>query len=98
MRKGLYTAVAGARQAGTTALLEDVAVPVPHLRVACQELTKLFDAHGYQNSVIFGHAKDGNIHFMLTETFQDPARLERYHAFTEEMVELVLEHKGVEMK
>ncbi|KDA42669.1 FAD/FMN-dependent dehydrogenase [Frankia sp. BMG5.23] len=94
VRKGLYTAVAGARQAGTTALLEDVAVPVPHLRAACQELTKLFDAHGYQNSVIFGHAKDGNIHFMLTETFRDPARLERYHAFTEKMVELVLEHKG----
>ena len=32
-----------------------------------RELTELFDQHGYSDSVIFGHAKDGNIHFMLTE-------------------------------
>ena len=30
--------------------------------------------------MIFGHAKDGNIHFMLNESFDDPANLERYAA------------------
>ena len=30
------------------------------------------------DSVIFGHAKDGNIHFMLNERFDDPATLDRY--------------------
>ncbi|MDI5965490.1 FAD-binding and (Fe-S)-binding domain-containing protein [Streptantibioticus silvisoli] len=94
VRKGLYTAVAGARPSGTTALLEDVAVPVPALLETCEELTALFERHGYQDTVIFGHAKDGNIHFMLNERFDDPACLDRYRAFTEDMVELVLRHGG----
>ncbi len=94
IRKGLYTTVAGARPSGTTALLEDVVVPVSALGATCEGLIRLFDVYGYENSVIFGHAKDGNIHFMLNERFEDPARLERYQQFTEEMVELILGNGG----
>ncbi len=94
IRKGLYTAVAGARPSGTTALLEDVVVPVPRLLGTCEHLTELFDQHRYEKSVIFGHAKDGNIHFMLNERFEDPANLERYQAFTLDMVDLILENEG----
>lgn len=94
VRKGLYTAVAGARPSGTTALLEDIAVPVAQLSATCTELIDLFARHGYDDSVIFGHAKDGNIHFMLTERFSDPASLARYRRFTDEMVDLVLAHGG----
>ncbi len=90
VRKGLYAAVAGARPSGTTALLEDVAVPVPELAGTCEALTGLFDRHGYEESVIFGHAKDGNIHFLLNERFDRPESLARFEAFTEDMVELVL--------
>ena len=43
IRKGLYAAVAGARPSGTTALLEDVVVPVPALLPTCERLTTLFD-------------------------------------------------------
>lgn len=91
-RKGLYAAVAGARPAGSTALLEDVVVPVPALDATCTGLAELFDAHGYADPVIFGHAKDGNIHFLLNETLGDGSA--RYEAFTEDMVELVLGHGG----
>ncbi|MEB7505927.1 FAD-binding and (Fe-S)-binding domain-containing protein [Arthrobacter koreensis] len=94
MRKGLYTTVAGARPSGTNALLEDIVVPVPSLARTCAELATLFTAHHYRDSVIFGHAKDGNIHFMLNENFSDPAELARYEAFTEEMVDLVLGEGG----
>ncbi len=94
VRKGLYTSVAGARPSGTTALLEDVAVPVPALLDTCERLTGLFARHGYENSVIFGHAKDGNVHFMLNERFDDAHCLTRYRAFTEDMVELVLGNGG----
>ena len=44
--------------------------------------------------MIFGHAKDGNIHFMLNESFEDPANLERYQRFTEDMVDVVLGNNG----
>jgi D-lactate dehydrogenase len=94
LRKGLYAAVAGARRQGTTALLEDVVVPVPALGRTCVELIRLFDKYGYRNSVIFGHAKDGNIHFMLTDGFAAKGELDRYSAFTEDMVDVVLGEGG----
>ena len=94
IRKGLYAAVAGNRPSGTTALLEDIAVPVSELLTTCEELIALLVKHGYTDSVIFGHARDGNIHFMINEEFENPAMLQRYKEFTEEMVELVLAHGG----
>ncbi|MDT0184036.1 FAD-binding and (Fe-S)-binding domain-containing protein [Microbacterium sp. ARD31] len=94
IRKGLFTAVAGARPSGTTALLEDIAVPVDRLNETCTRLIALFDRHGYEGSVIFGHAKDGNIHFLINERFDDTANLTRYEAFTDDMVDLVLSQGG----
>ncbi|WP_010147023.1 FAD-binding and (Fe-S)-binding domain-containing protein [Serinicoccus profundi] len=94
VRKGLFSAVAGARPAGTNALLEDVVVGVDVLGETCVALTELFAAHDYQESVIFGHARDGNVHFMLNERFDDPASMRRYEAFTEDMVDLVLGRGG----
>jgi D-lactate dehydrogenase len=94
VRKGLYATVAGNRPSGTTALLEDIAVPVPLLAGTCSSLLRLFDQHGYEESVIFGHAKDGNIHFLLNERFDQPESLARYTAFTDDMVDLVLGNEG----
>lgn len=94
VRKGLYTAVAGARPSGTTALLEDIVVPVDRLLVTCERLIQLFAEHGYEGSVIFGHAKDGNVHFLLNERFDDAESVARYRRFTDDMVELVLAQQG----
>ncbi len=94
VRKGLYAAIAGARPSGTTALLEDIAVPVERLAGTCRELQALFAAHGYRDAVIFGHAKDGNIHFLITEDFTLPGAVERQRAFTLDLVELVLAAGG----
>lgn len=94
LRKGLYTSVAGARPSGTTALLEDIVVPVAALADTCVELSTLFDRYGYADSVIFGHAKDGNIHFMITDRFEGADPIARYTDFTEDMVDLVLGNAG----
>ena len=94
VRKGLYTAVAGARPSGTTALLEDIVVPVDRLLVTCERLIEMFAAHGYEGSVIFGHAKDGNVHFLLNERFDDADSVARYRRFTDDLVELVLGQQG----
>lgn len=93
-RKGLYASVAGARLSGTTALLEDVVVPVARLADTCEGLQQLFARFGYSDSVIFGHAKDGNIHFMLTDRFEGAKALGRFEGFTEAMVDLVLDAGG----
>lgn len=94
LRKGLYTSVAGARTSGTTALLEDVVVPVAKLADTCADLAVLFERYSYRDSVIFGHAKDGNIHFMLTDRFENDEQMARYIGFTEDMVDLVLANDG----
>ncbi|MFJ9346585.1 FAD-binding and (Fe-S)-binding domain-containing protein [Streptomyces sp. NPDC101237] len=94
LRKGLYTAVAGARRPGTTALLEDIAVPMERLTRTCEGLIGLFDRHGYQDAVIFGHARDGNLHFMLTQDFDSAPEIDRYARFTDAMVDLVLDAGG----
>lgn len=89
-RKGLYSAVAAARPQGTNALLEDVAVPIASLADMCRGLTGLFETHSYEGSVVFGHARDGNLHFLLNERFDDEQALRRYEDFTTDMVDLVL--------
>jgi D-lactate dehydrogenase len=90
LRKDLYATVAGSRPRGTTALLEDVAVPPEALAELCGGLTELFARHGYRDSVIFGHAKDGNVHFLLNERFEAEGGVGRYLAFTDDLVDLVL--------
>ncbi|GAA5155774.1 FAD-binding and (Fe-S)-binding domain-containing protein [Nocardioides marinquilinus] len=91
-RKGLFSAVAGARPAGSNALLEDVAVPVERLGELATGLVGLFEAHDYvdDDPVIFGHARDGNLHFLVNERFDRPDLLARYEQFTLELVDLVL--------
>ncbi|WP_147915415.1 FAD-binding and (Fe-S)-binding domain-containing protein [Ruania zhangjianzhongii] len=94
VRKGLYAAVAGARSAGTTNLLEDIAVPPEALTGTVRDLGHLLRSHGYGDAVIFGHARDANLHFMITPHLDDPAELATYEAFTEDLVDLVLGANG----
>jgi len=94
VRKGLYTAVAGARPTGTTAMLEDLVVPMPALTDTVRNLAELCTRHGYAESVIFGHARDANLHFMITADLAEPREVDRFAAFTEDMVDLVLTADG----
>lgn len=48
-------------------------------------LTRLFAKHSYDDTVIFGHAKDGNLHFMLNERFDVQRDMDRYEQFTEDL-------------
>ncbi len=58
------------------------------------QLAQLLEKHKYRESVIFGHAKDGNIHFLLNEEFDKPECIQRYQDFTEDLVSLVLGQRG----
>ena len=94
LRKGLYTAVAGARPTGTTALLEDIVVPLAVLTASTERLKTLLGQYDYHDAVIFGHAKDANLHFMINPRFDDPDEFDRYQQFTEDLVDLVLSANG----
>ncbi|WP_299823746.1 FAD-binding and (Fe-S)-binding domain-containing protein [uncultured Pontibacter sp.] len=95
VRKGMFPAVGAVRASGTTVLLEDIAVPVAKLGDAILDLQELFRKHGYANAIIFGHAKDGNIHFVVTQAFDSPSEVTRYDKFIKEVVALVVQkYKG----
>ncbi|MCP9762757.1 FAD-binding and (Fe-S)-binding domain-containing protein [Lacihabitans soyangensis] len=95
VRKGLFPAVGAVRASGTTVILEDVAFPVAHLGNAIVDIQALFQKFGYHNGIIFGHAKDGNIHFVVTQAFDSPEEINRYDLFIRDVVDLVVhKYKG----
>ena len=89
IRKGLYPSIGAARRQGTAVIIEDVAFPLPRLGQAVVDLQKLFATHGYHDAILFGHAKEGNLHFVLTQSFDEPSEVSRYRRFMAELVELV---------
>ncbi len=91
MRKGLAARTGAMRPSGTAFLTEDVAVPVARLAEAIQDCQRLFARHGVPDTAILGHAKDGNLHFVLAEDVRSPEAVERYGAFMEGLVELVVD-------
>ncbi|MEO5945408.1 MAG: FAD-binding and (Fe-S)-binding domain-containing protein [Chitinophagaceae bacterium] len=90
VRKGLFPAVGAVRKSGTTVILEDVVFSLENLGDAILDLQQLFRKYNYLNAIIFGHAKDGNIHFVVTQSFDSPAEIERYNLFLHDVVQLVV--------
>jgi D-lactate dehydrogenase len=90
IRAGMFPSVGSVRKSGTTVIIEDVAFPIEHLAPAAQDLTSLFVRHGYDNAIIFGHAKDGNLHFVITQSFNDQRAIDQYSRFIDDVVELVV--------
>ena len=90
LRKGLFPAVGGMRASGTAVLMEDVVVPVERLPEAIADLQALFQRHGFPEAVIFGHARDGNLHFVFCQDFSSAETVRRYGAFMRELTHLIV--------
>lgn len=98
IRKGMFPSVGAVRKRGTTVILEDLTFPVARLADAVVDLQTLFAKHGYENAIIFGHAKEGNIHFVVTQLLDKDGEIVRYDGFMREVVQLVLEKYGGALK
>ena len=85
IRKGTFPAVGAVRETGTTVIIEDVAFPVEQLAEAVSKLQALFEKYHYDEAIIFGHALDGNLHFVFTQDFSTPAEVDRYQAFMDDV-------------
>ena len=91
IRAGMFPSVGSVRKSGTTVVIEDVAFPIESLADAAHGLTGLFKQHGYDDAIIFGHAKDGNLHFVITQGFNTQAAIDQYKYFIDDVVKLVVE-------
>jgi len=95
IRKGLFPAVGAVREPGTTVVIEDVAYPIESLADATLELQAMFQKYGYQEAIIFGHALEGNLHFVFTQAFDNAEEIKRYEAFMAEVADQVaLKYQG----
>lgn len=90
IRKGMYPSVASVRASGTATMLEDLAFPVEKLGAAIVDVQELFVKYGYANGIIFGHAKDGNLHFCIAQSFATETEIARFKAFSHDLFSLVL--------
>ncbi|WP_281984433.1 FAD-binding and (Fe-S)-binding domain-containing protein [Azonexus hydrophilus] len=90
VRKGTFPAVGAMRKAGTTVLIEDVAFPIAALADATLDLQALLRKHAYDEAIIFGHALEGNLHFVITQDFATPSEIDRYARFMDELCEMVV--------
>ncbi|MBK8517224.1 MAG: FAD-binding oxidoreductase [Saprospiraceae bacterium] len=90
IRKGMYPSVAGMRNSGTAMLLEDLTFPVERLGEAIKDVRDMFEKYDYENGIIFGHAKDGNLHFCISQHFDTDEQIERFRKFNDELFDLVL--------
>ena len=90
VRSGIFPAVGGSRPPGTTCLIEDVAFHIEDLPRATAELQALIARHGYDDACIYGHALEGNYHFIINQSFSTPAEAARYEALMDDVAELVV--------
>ncbi len=90
IRKGLFPSVGAMRRTGTTVIIEDVAFPVSRLAEATIDLQRLLKGSGYDEAVIFGHALEGNLHFVFTQDFNIQSEVDRYAGFMNEVTRLVV--------
>lgn len=98
IRKGLYPSVAAVRDKGTTAMLEDVAVPLEKLGEAVTDLHLLFQEYGYTNAIIFGHAKEGNLHFLVTQPVNTKQEIDIFEKFNDDLAKLIIQKYGGSLK
>lgn len=90
IRAGVFPAVGGIREIGTSVIIEDVAFPKEKLAEAVLALRECMNKHGYESGIIYGHALDGNVHFVFTQAFNTQAEYERYKLFLEEVCDMVV--------
>ena len=90
IRKGMYPSVAGMRASGTSALLEDFTFPVERLGEAVVDIQRLFKEFNYANGIIFGHAKDGNLHFVVSQRFFTKEDIDHYQKFNDALFDIIL--------
>ncbi len=91
LRSGIFPTVGGMRKQGTTCLIEDIAFHIEDLPEAVKDLSDLLDEFGYDDSCIYGHALDGNFHFIINQAFDSEAEVRRYENMIRAVAKMVVE-------
>lgn len=90
LRSGIFPSVGATRPGGTTAVIEDIAFHINDLPTATTELSDLLVKCGYDDACIYGHALEGNYHFIISLDLNSPEEIEKYRNLMEQIEHLVI--------
>jgi len=90
VRKGLYPTVGALRKSGTSVIAEDICVNYMDLPKAVDELHKVFKSWNYDDAVVFGHAKDGNLHFASSIDLNDKNGIKQLDGMMYDLVSITV--------
>lgn len=91
VRSGIFPSVGGTRKLGTTVIIEDVAFHIEDLPNATVDLANMLEKHGYDDACIYGHALEGNYHFIIAQSFDTQEDIKKYQNLMEEIEHLVVD-------
>lgn len=89
IRSGMFPSVGAMRPNDTSVIIEDITFPVEKLSSGVLKLQELFKKYSYNEAIIFGHAFEGNVHFVFAQNFSKDAEIKRYQEFLQDIVKLV---------
>lgn len=98
VRKNLFTTVGSMRKPGTSIITEDLCFDIKDLGDAISDLHLQFKKWNYQDAVVFGHAKDGNLHFNLSIDLGSESGIQNYHKMIDEIVNLTIDQYNGSLK
>ena len=90
IRKGLYPTVGALRKKGTSVLNEDLCYDYRDLPKVVKELKSICNHWNYKDAVLFGHAKDGNIHFAASMDLNSNEGKKRFEGLMQDMVDMTV--------
>lgn len=91
LRKGLFSTLGANRAKGTIMMVEDLVFPVHRLAEAVTDLQTRLHTYGYEDAIIFGHAKDGTLHFNFCCQLNTPDEILHLEHFMEDVLGMVRE-------
>ncbi len=90
IRKNLFTTIGSFRKSGTSVITEDICFDIENLGDAITDLHRIFAKWKFDDAVVFGHAKDGNIHFNLSIDLDSQEGLSNYKSLIDEVAEITI--------
>ncbi len=91
IRKGIFPSVGGMRKTGTSVIIEDIAIKMKYLTQAVVDIRTMLDNHDYKDAVIYGHALDGNLHFIFSQNFENAGEVKKYNEMIKSLVALIVD-------
>ncbi|MEE9190842.1 MAG: FAD-binding and (Fe-S)-binding domain-containing protein, partial [Candidatus Neomarinimicrobiota bacterium] len=98
VRKSLYPTVGSMRASGTSVITEDICFRPMQLSAVIPDLQHIFNHWGFHDAVIFGHAKDGNLHFVTSVSLDSDEGLKKYQGMLSSVVDMTIDKYGGSLK